>query len=220
MKYLLKVILSYFLMCGVAFADSDVLFQELLENHARVLESGKDDSREFVPALRKLATGGHKESQFVLGTMVLSGSIDAVEGINWLQQSEAKGCAGAAGILAMIFTQGDAIPKDETKGLEWLNRAAYKGDIGSQAMLSGLYGNDSTIVKKDIAQAYFWIYLYLLQTRQLNKPLLVMIGEFQLTSIEKQLSPPQIKHAKTLAEEQFIKQGGVNTYLCAHSFPN
>lgn len=179
---------------------------------------------ELINRLKKLAEDGNREAQFKLGVIGLGGAVDSVdvdidESMHWLTQASNKGCAGATGMLGLIYLSDDYGKKDDGKGIQLIKDAAELGDIGAQNALSALYYAGHRPLERDLELAYSWGYLSQLQIETLNAPLLGITIKNQLSKIEPALTKKQLMRAKSWVKKKLRAQGAVMTSICSQSLP-
>ncbi len=214
MKYYI-IFICFFIQQSIVYAESDdVIFQQLLHNHGQALQQGKNDNKALLSGLRMLSSKNHKESQYMLGVLGLTGLVEPKELIKNLHQSESNGCAGAAGIIATLYMKGEFVPKNEQIALGWVQNTAERGDFSSQMLLGGMYSEGTKLVKIDKIISYSWLY----QASLIEKPAALPIKVI-LISLNQKLSPQEIKTAKNLANQRLEESGGIQKYFCAHSTP-
>lgn len=166
-------------------------------------------------SLRKLATQGDREAQFMLGARGINGGIPIDESIHWLTQASHQGCIGATGMLGMLYLSEEHNRKDEAKAIPLIKIAADQGDFSSQTLLSGLLYKGHPILPRDSEASYAWAYLSHLSA---PTPLISMTIKYQLAAIEPSLTKKQINDAQQWAKNKFSNQGA-STSLCMQSMP-
>ena len=70
---------------------------------------------------------------------------------NWAEQ----GNASAQFNLALMYTNGIGVPKNDSLVVYWYCRAAEQGNANAQFNLGSIYA-DGSLVTVDAEQAYFW----------------------------------------------------------------
>lgn len=213
LKNVVLLIVLLFSELSISQTDDD-LFSQLLKQHAQALKNGDNDDEPFLSGLTALADKNHRESQYMIGVLVFSGLSTPKESIKRLNQAETNGCSGAAGILGILYLQGEFVKKNEKIGLSWLRNAAERGDVNAQMMLGSFYYHGSMSLDKDLIQAYSWLYQAKLLVSPVTVPALNM-----LILIREKLTQEQIASAEKQAKDRLYKIGGIKNNFCAHSTP-
>lgn len=144
----------------------------------------------------KLAGAGNRQGEMWLAYMNEHGfgaNRDVAAAIAEYQQAANAGSAEAARRLGELYLRGDGVLQDVDAARQWLTRAAAKGDAPAERYLGELYANGLGVAQ-DPAQAYAWLDLAAshgdaLAARERDRVLA-------------RLSPPEIRHAKQLAEAE------------------
>lgn len=128
--------------------------QEVIRNEALTLEERSG----AVSELEKLAKGGDRYSQYLLGKLWRDGPLlipDGVEARYWFGQAARQGHLAAQYALAKLYLSDDLEVRDTARGGEWLRTAATGGSGWAMYRLSKelLKGE---IMEKDTAGAVDW----------------------------------------------------------------
>jgi TPR repeat protein len=110
-------------------------------------------------ALRRLAEGGHRESQYLLGTLYHWGDEvlrrDYARARRWYMLAGEQGHAGAMNNLAVLMARGLGGPMDARGAVGWYKRASRRGDADAAYNLGSCYEMGSG-VRRDFAAARRW----------------------------------------------------------------
>lgn len=206
------------MMCASVAATEDMdALRNVLKNHEYALSHGENDNGAYLYGIRELARKGQRESQFLLGGFALAGMVPIKEGMQWLVKANDQGCAGAAGILGVIYMSGNGIEKNVAAGMMWINAAAKQGDPGSQMLLSEIYLNGTANQKRKPVLAYSWL------LQALEHPAIIMIPMMKMDRralVKKyHLTQEQVREAERLVKKRVRDLGGITPYLCGSSLP-
>ncbi len=127
--------------------------------------------REF----RRLATLGHAEAQYLLGSMYYRGEgvpEDDAQAVQWFTLAAEQGHAEAQCELGVIYYFGEGVPEDHRRAVQWFSlaaeqgeqatpaaqhyRAAVQGDAEAQWKLGSMYSWGDPGAPRDHAQAVHW----------------------------------------------------------------
>lgn len=156
-KLLLPLMLSLALGAHAADAPAGDAAADFKQGQA-LYDSGKQ--AEGLAKLEAAAEAGHVPAMAMLGWLYMNATEapperDAERGVAYYRQAAEAGNAEAANNLAIHYTHGIGVPRDETLGLQWFLRAASLGH--GPAMTSiGLFYETGTVVPEDMAQAQDW----------------------------------------------------------------
>lgn len=128
--------------------------QEILREEQMTLE----ERSEAVYELEKLAKGGDRYSQYLLGKLWRDGPLlipDGVEARYWFEQAARQGHLVAQYALAKLYLSDDLEVHDTARGVEWLRYAAEGGSSWAMYRL-GKELLRGEIMKKDTVGAVDW----------------------------------------------------------------
>lgn len=164
---------------------------------------------EFRDALRQPAASGDPVAQFMLATLLMEQDRQGAMGL--MKDSAEKGCAGAAGVLAMYY-----FSQNSADGEDWLTRAVDGGDAAAMMMRSTLYHRGDRGYAKSLPDALAWAQLA--QARSHNRGLSVGLEQFGAT-LRRDMSDEQISRAAALLLQLEQKHPQRAFYLCGQSTP-
>ena len=101
--------------------------REVIRNEALTLEERSG----AVSELEKLAKGGDRYSQYLLGKLWRDGPLlipDGVEARYWFEQAARQGHPAAQYALAKLYLSADLEVRDTAQGMDWLRTAAAGGN--------------------------------------------------------------------------------------------
>ena len=128
--------------------------QEVIRNEELTLEERSG----AVSELEKLAKGGDRYSQYLLGKLWRDGPLLIPDGVNaryWFEQAARQGHLAAQYALAKLFLSDDLEVRDTERGVDWLRTAAAGGNSWAMYRLGKeLLRGD--IMEKDAAGAVKW----------------------------------------------------------------
>ena len=128
--------------------------QEIIREEQMTME----ERSEAVAQLEKLAEGGDRYSQYLLGKLWRDGPLlipDGVEARYWFEQAARQGHLVAQYALAKLYLSDDLEVHDTARGVEWLRYAAEGGSSWAMYRL-GKELLRGEIVEKDTAGAVDW----------------------------------------------------------------
>ena len=128
--------------------------QEILREEQMTLE----ERSEAVYELEKLAEGGDRYSQYLLGKLWRDGPLlipDGVEARYWFEQAARQGHLVAQYALAKLYLSDDLEVHDTARGVEWLRYAAEGGSSWAMYRM-GKELLRGEIMEKDTAGAVEW----------------------------------------------------------------
>lgn len=123
---------------------------ELLERRSRTEQNSfTQEMPQFVDgdviALRKLASKGDAESQYMLGNFYLLGlsslPIDHELSVKWFKLSAEQGYSSAVAALANMYLTGRGVKRDRAKAIELFEKSAALGDEYSRQYLNRFIEN-------------------------------------------------------------------------------
>ena len=118
-------------ICGIRYSLSITLLflisTSLAAQDARIAE------------LTKKAESGDASAQYQLGLAHATGRgfeySSFVDAISWYRKAAEQGLADAQSALAVEYTLGRAVPKDNAEAIRWYEKAAAQGDCVAQAII-------------------------------------------------------------------------------------
>ena len=128
--------------------------REVIRNEELTLEERSG----AVSELEKLAKGGDRYAQYLLGKLWRDGPLlipDGVEERYWFKQAARQGHLVAQYVLAKLYLSDDLEVHDTARGVEWLRYAAEGGSSWAMYRL-GKEMLRGEIVEKDTAGAVEW----------------------------------------------------------------
>ena len=134
--------------------------QEILYRQAERVSNGNYDLTAYRGELVNLADRNDPVAQFLYSAVSVAENIydELVE--KYLHASAKNGCAGSAGILAIV-----SLSKDKFDiGLMWLRFAARNGDAVSQLTLGQSYIDGNLGLAKDVVEGFAWQLMAIEQT--------------------------------------------------------
>lgn len=209
------VVIILLMSATVLAKDTRQELAELLVSHMEATSHSRDDSQQYIEGLRRLAKKNVKEAQYLLGIEMFSGKISAAEAAQLFTLADRNGCAGAGGILGVLYLDGRGVKKNEMLGILWIQSAARRGDAGAQLAIGLFYRLGEYGFKKDIVESYSWSY----QALKASNPRRAGPLFLSLQGDEKKLSVSQIQKAKNAAQKRLDETGGVKHGICMHSNP-
>lgn len=129
--------------------------REVIRNEELTLEERSG----AVSELEKLAKGGDRYSQYLLGKLWRDGPLlipDGVKARYWFEQAARQGHLAAQYALAKLFFSDDLEVRDTARGMDWLRTAAAGGNSWAMYRL-GKELLRGEIVGKDTAAAVEWL---------------------------------------------------------------
>ena len=128
--------------------------QEVIRNEELTLEERSG----AVSELEKMAKGGDRYSQYLLGKLWRDGPLlipDGVEARYWFEQAARQGHLAAQYALAKLYLSDDLEVRDTARGMDWLRTAAEGGNRWAMYRLGKelLKGQNT---KQDAAGAVEW----------------------------------------------------------------
>ena len=129
--------------------------REVIRNEELTLEERSG----AVSELEKLAKGGDRYSQYLLGKLWRDGPLlipDGVKARYWFEQAARQGHLAAQYALAKLFLSDDLEVRDTARGMDWLRTAAAGGNSWAMYRL-GKELLRGEIVGKDTAAAVEWL---------------------------------------------------------------
>ena len=130
------------------------MMQEVIRNEELTLEERSG----AVSELEKLAKGGDRYSQYLLGKLWRDGPLlipDGVEARYWFEQAARQGHLAAQYALAKLYLSDDLEVRDTARGMDWLRTAAEGGNRWAMYRL-GKELLRGEITEKDAAGAVEW----------------------------------------------------------------
>ena len=130
------------------------MLQEVIRNEELTLEERSG----AVSELEKLAKGGDRYSQYLLGKLWRDGPLLIPDGVNaryWFEQAARQGHLAAQYALAKLYLSDDLEVRDTAQGMDWLRTAAVGGNRWAMYRLGKelLKGQNT---KQDAAGAVEW----------------------------------------------------------------
>lgn len=129
--------------------------REVIRNEELTLEERSG----AVSELEKLAKGGDRYSQYLLGKLWRDGPLlipDGVEARYWFEQAARQGYSAAQYALAKLYLSDDLEVHDTARGMDWLRTAAAGGNSWAMYRLGKeLLKGETT--KQDAAGAVEWL---------------------------------------------------------------
>ena len=124
------------------------------------------DAEKALKLYRQSAQQGYDEAQYVLGlyykddlTDIPNVNIDFAKSAEWFKKAAVQNHTGALFHLALLYRNGDGVPKDNIKSIKLCHKAAQQGHDYAQFIL-GLYYSGGLKgmgeAAKDIAKAIEW----------------------------------------------------------------
>ena len=129
--------------------------QEIIRNEELTLEERSG----AVSELEKLAKGGDRYSQYLLGKLWRDGPLlipDGVEARYWFEQAARQGHLAAQYALAKLYLSDDLEVRDTAWGMDWLRTAATGGNSWAMYRL-GKELLRGEIMEKDTVGAVEWL---------------------------------------------------------------
>ena len=139
---------------------------EAMQKHQQVGQSSghapvsppSDISTADDQTMRRLAAGGDRRAQYILGMQYFSGiSVpqDDVQAVKWLAKAAAQGSAMAQFTLGRLYSWGRGVSQDDVQASKWFEKAAAQGNAYAQVALGWQYFYGSG-VPSDFVQATRW----------------------------------------------------------------
>ena len=131
------------------------MLQEVIRNEELTLEERSG----AVSELEKLATGGDRYSQYLLGKLWRDGPLLIPDGVNaryWFEQAARQGHLAAQYALAKLFLSDDLEVRDTERGVDWLRTAAAGGNSWAMYRL-GKELLRGEITEQDTVGAVEWL---------------------------------------------------------------
>ena len=171
--------------------------QEVIRNEELTLEERSG----AVSELEKLAKGGDRYSQYLLGKLWRDGPLlipDGVEARYWFEQAARQGHLAAQYALAKLFLSDDLEVRDTERGMDWLRTAAEGGNRWAMYRLGKelLKGQNT---KQDAAGAVEW---FTRSAEQDNPYAQYLLGKLYLTGKEVPRDEEQAVQWLTRSAEQ------------------
>ena len=135
-------------------SDAYWTLQEIIRNEELTLEERSG----AVLELEKLAKGGDRYSQYLLGKLWRDGPLLIPDGVNaryWFEQAARQGHLAAQYALAKLYLSDDLEVRDTVRGMDWLRTAAEGGNRWAMYRL-GKELLRGEITKQDAAGAVEW----------------------------------------------------------------
>ena len=155
------------------------MLQEVIRNEELTLEERSG----AVSELEKLAKGGDRYSQYLLGKLWRDGPLLIPDGVNaryWFEQAARQGHLAAQYALAKLCLSDDLEVRDTARGLDWLRTAAEGGNRWAMYRLGKeLLKGQNTI--QDAAGAVEW---FTRSAEQDNPYAQYLLGKLYLTGTE------------------------------------
>ena len=153
--------------------------QEVIRNEELTLEERSG----AVSELEKLAKGGDRYSQYLLGKLWRDGPLlipDGVEARYWFEQAARQGHLAAQYALAKLYLSDDLEVRDTARGMDWLRTAAEGGNRWAMYRLGKelLKGQNT---KQDAVGAVEW---FTRSAERGNPYAQYMLGKLYLTGKE------------------------------------
>ena len=129
--------------------------REVIRNEELTLE----ERRGAVSELEKLAKGGDRYSQYLLGKLWQDGPLlipDGVKARYWFEQAARQGHPAAQYALAKLYLSDDLEVRDTARGMDWLRTAAEGGNSWAMYRL-GKELLRGEITEQDAAGAVEWL---------------------------------------------------------------
>lgn len=117
---------------------------------------------------------------------------DYNEAIKWWKLAAKQGHANAQAILGDLYGNGDGIPQNYAEAEKWHRLASQNGVPASQHNMGFMYETGNG-VSQNYTQAWKWYHLAALQGYENARK--------NRKTLEKKMSPAQLKTAKKLARE-------------------
>ena len=131
------------------------MLQEVIRNEELTLEERSG----AVSELEKLAKGGDRSSQYLLGKLWRDGPLLIPDGVNaryWFEQAARQGHLAAQYALAKLFLSDDLEVRDTERGVDWLRTAAAGGNSWAMYRL-GKELLRGEITEQDTVGAVEWL---------------------------------------------------------------
>jgi len=155
------------------------MLQEVIRNETLTLEERSG----AVSELEKMAKGGDRYSQYLLGKLWRDGPLlipDGVEARYWFEQAARQGHLAAQYALAKLYLSDDLEVRDTARGMDWLRTAAEGGNRWAMYRL-GKELLRGEITKQDTAGAVEW---FTRSAEQDNPYAQYLLGKLFLTGKE------------------------------------
>lgn len=155
------------------------MLQEVIRNEELTLEERSG----AVSELEKLAKGGDRYSQYLLGKLWRDGPLLIPDGVNaryWFEQAARQGHLAAQYALAKLYLSDDLEVRDTARGMDWLRTAAEGGNRWAMYRL-GKELLRGEITKQDTAGAVEW---FTRSAEQGNPYAQYLLGKLYLTGKE------------------------------------
>jgi TPR repeat protein len=114
----------------------------------------------YLADLRARIARGDVEAEVALGNLYESGEsvlpLDPAQAAAWYRRAADKGHAGAQLNLAMMYLEGQGVPRDVRQAIAWYERAADRGDAVAKFSLGSIYETGADHVARDATEAANW----------------------------------------------------------------
>lgn len=171
--------------------------------------------------LKQASVKNYGPAEYLLGMIFLADKNDTPrvqEGGRYLMRSAEHGCAGAAGLLGVMFLTGAQKYQDEKQELgaiKYIRQAAEGGDYMSQNLMAKLYSTGTKTIPKDLVVAQAW-----LEYARIEHPHHKFASVHDLNVQLEQLNEDDLERAKELAI-RFKRQYAKKKYeLCSQTIPD
>jgi TPR repeat protein len=196
-------------LCAKADVQPSEEMKQVMRAQATRVQRGEKSLDEFRNALRQPAESGDPVAQFMLATLLMEQ--DREGAMKLMTSSAEKGCAGAAGVLAMYSFSQNSLDAEE-----WLRRAVDGGDAASMMMRSSFYYRGDRGHGRSLSDALAWAQLA--KARSHNRGLSVGVEQF-IEKLRSEMSDQQISRASVLLPELEQKYPQRAFYVCGQSTP-
>jgi localization factor PodJL len=112
-------------------------------------------SAQFTPSSPDGATPAAEPTTFTSGTSMLPGSVAPDTSVAGLEAGAVRGDAKSQFVLALRYSEGRGVEKDDAKALSLVTKAAEQGLVVAQYRLGAMYERGIGVTK-DVAQAKTW----------------------------------------------------------------
>ncbi len=114
----------------------------------------------YLAELRARIAQGDVEAEVALGNLYESGQsvlpLDPAQAAEWYRRAADKGHAGAQMNLAMMYVDGQGVPRNISQAIAWFEKAADRGDAIAMFSLGSIYETGADRVARNLAKAAAW----------------------------------------------------------------
>jgi TPR repeat protein len=135
--------------------------RESRERQMRAEAFVTQDIRLAVEYYRQAADNGHKEAQFVMGTIYENGELaariskDAAQAFQWYEKAAIQQEPHAQNALGNLYFNGHGVQKSDNQAFTWYLKAAAQGNADAQNNLGQLYFEGKGVSQSD-SEAFKW----------------------------------------------------------------